>query len=160
MLDIPDLNEVVKEWDDEVRSKLSDDSLWFAHISKETETFETDRNKAGKHRHARARKDLKNWLEKVNLPYYSPHKFRHGNAVYSLKQADTIADLKAISINLMHSDLKVTDGVYAILSNLEVKNRIKALHDRKESIDILDRVELLLKELKYKEKNKLTVPLI
>jgi hypothetical protein len=61
------------------------------------------------------------------VPYHSPHKFRHGHAVYSLKQADNVGDLKAISQNLMHSNLAVTDGVYAILSDEAVRERIEKL---------------------------------
>jgi hypothetical protein len=47
--------------------------------------------------------------------------------VYSLKQADNVSDLKAISQNLMHSNLAVTDGVYAILSDEAVRERIEKL---------------------------------
>ena len=41
---------------------------------------------------------------------HSPHKFRHGNAVYSLKMARDIAALEAVRQNLMHQNLTVTDG--------------------------------------------------
>jgi integrase len=54
----------------------------------------------------------------------SPHKFRHGHAVYSLKQANTITDLKAISQNLSHASIKTTDQIYSILSEDDVKERI------------------------------------
>ncbi|MGD8455833.1 MAG: tyrosine-type recombinase/integrase [Anaerolineales bacterium] len=148
MLEIPDLLAVVKEWDSEVRSKLTDDSLWFAHISTETETLEIDNNKAGKHRHSRARKDLRSWLEKVEITYYSPHKFRHGFAVYTLKKARTVSDLKAISLNLMHSDLKITDGIYAILSDIDVKEKIKSIGCGSEEDDPDRLMRELLVELK------------
>jgi hypothetical protein len=57
----------------------------------------------------------------------SLHKFRHGNAVYSLQQAKDIAQLKAASQNLMHSNLSITDGVYGIMSNTDVKRQIANL---------------------------------
>jgi len=41
--------------------------------------------------------------------------------------AKTVADYKAISLNLMHADLKVTDQVYAVLSTDDVKDRIMRL---------------------------------
>jgi integrase len=151
LLDIPDLLEVVNAWDYEVRKNLFDDNLWFARISTETESFEPDGKKAGNHRQTRARKDLKAWLERVDLPYYSPHKFRHGHAVYSLKLANTISDLKAISMNLMHSDLKITDGVYAILSDTDVKEKISNLNKIKEEENISTLLEEILREIKSKK---------
>ena len=56
-----------------------------------------------------------------------PHKFRHGNAVYSLKMAKDIQALKAVSQNLMHSNISITDGVYGILSDNDVKGQISML---------------------------------
>ena len=81
----------------------------------------------GEYRISRANKDLKEWLSRVGLPYHSPHKFRHGNAVYSFQIAKTPADLKAISQNLMHSNLSITDGIYGILSKEDRKNYITNL---------------------------------
>ena len=61
------------------------------------------------------------------MPYHSPHKFRHGFAVYALKNAKDIPALKAVSQNLMHSNLSITDGVYRILSEVDVRDQIKEL---------------------------------
>ena len=38
-----------------------------------------------------------------------------------------MADYKAVSMNLMHSDIRVTDGIYAPLARDEVKERITGL---------------------------------
>ena len=64
------------------------------------------------------------WLNKVELHYHSPHKFRHGHAVYGLKNAKDIGDLKAVSQNLMHSNLNITDGIYGMLSEDDIQQRI------------------------------------
>ena len=130
LLDIPDLWPVVREWHEEVRAVLPGQGLWFAHLSAETGGIDPNINRAGKHRDARARRDLREWLERVGLPYHSPHKFRHGFAVYALKHCRDVADLKAVSQNLMHADLKITDGVYGILSNDDVDIRIANLGKR------------------------------
>jgi site-specific recombinase XerC len=82
---------------------------------------------SGEHWDSKARRDLRDWLARVGLPYHSPHKFRHGNAVYSIKRAETVGDLKAISQNLMHSNLSITDGVYGILSADDTRERIERL---------------------------------
>lgn len=130
LLNIPDLLEVVQAWDMEVRSKLSNDSYWFAPLSPDTGTFDINIREVGEHRSSRANKDLRDWLERVGLPYHSPHKFRHGNAVYGVQHSKDVADLKAVSQNLMHSSLGVTDGIYGILSSADVGKRIAGLGDK------------------------------
>jgi hypothetical protein len=71
-------------------------------------------NRVGDNKYWIARKDLQDLLTRISLPYHSPHKFRHGSAVYELKQAKDIGELKAISQTLLHSYIKVTDGIYGI----------------------------------------------
>ncbi len=61
------------------------------------------------------------------MPYKSPHKFRHGHAVLALQHARDMADYKAVSMNLMHGDIRVTDRIYAPLAGQEVKRRISGL---------------------------------
>jgi len=41
--------------------------------------------------------------------------------------AKDVATLKAVSQNLMHENLAVTDGVYGVLSDTDVKRQIAAL---------------------------------
>lgn len=127
LLNIPDLLEVVKEWDREIRAVLPDNSFWFAPISPDTGELDPTITSVGGSRHSRARRDLEEWLKKVGLPYHSPHKFRHGHAVYALKNAKDITALKAVSQNLMHANLSVTDGIYGILSGTDVKTEIAEL---------------------------------
>ncbi len=119
MLNIPELLLVVKEWDVLVRRRLPDGGYWFAQLSTIDGDIEPQFQNVGNHRDVRARKDLKRWLNKVGLPYHSPHKFRHGFAVHALKLAQDMADYKAISMNLMHKNISITDGIYAILSEQE-----------------------------------------
>lgn len=119
--------DVVRAWDQEIRAKLPEDSYWFATLSPDTGSFDASIREVGEHRNSRALKDLQDWLSRVGLPYHSLHKFRHGNAVYSVQHAKDIADLKAVSQNLMHSSLSVTDGVYGILSTADVGKRIAGL---------------------------------
>ena len=61
------------------------------------------------------------------MEYKSTHKFRHGHAVYGLQHPSTMADYKAVSMNLMHEDIRTTDGIYACLVTDEVKTRIAGL---------------------------------
>jgi hypothetical protein len=62
----------------------------------------------------------------VGLPYHSPHKFRHGHIHYGLKRSKNIADFKAVSMNVMHSSMEITDQFYSVLQDEEVKKRISS----------------------------------
>ena len=72
---------------------------------------------------------MKVLFARAQIEYKSPHKFRHGNAVYGLLHAKTLADYKAVSMNLMHENLEITDGIYAPLLSSDVKTRITGLVD-------------------------------
>lgn len=54
--------------------------------------------------------------ERADVPYKSPHKIRHGHGVYGVKKAKDIAQLKAISQNLMHANIGITDSIYGRLA--------------------------------------------
>jgi hypothetical protein len=41
--------------------------------------------------------------------------------------SEVVSALKAVSQNLMHSNLSITDGVYGILSEVDVKKQIRDL---------------------------------
>ena len=60
-----------------------------------------------------------------------PNKFRHGHAIYAPKNAKDVPVLKAVSQNLMHSILSITGGVYRILSDSDIGERITALGKKK-----------------------------
>ena len=77
---------------------------------------------------------MRNLFNVAGLPYKSPHKFRHGHAVYALQHAKTMADYKAVSMNLMHEDIRVTDGIYAPLAGNEVQHRIAGLTSSAKSV--------------------------
>lgn len=83
------------------------------------------------------------------MTYHSPHKFRHGHAVYALKLAKDIAALKAVSQNLMHENLSITDGVYWILSEIDVRNQIAAIGKEGSVVDSVnnDQLAYLLKRI-------------
>ena len=127
LLSIPELLQTVENWDNEIRKAISNNSYWFAPLSPETGLFDPEYIETGKHRNQRARKDLREWLKKVGLPYHSPHKFRHGHAVYAIKNAKDVGDLKAVSQNLMHSNLSITDGTYGGLSKEDISKRIAGI---------------------------------
>lgn len=127
LLNIPELVGVVRQWDSFVRASLPSSAPWYAHIigswGEQRLSFDTPaQSRAGNFN-----KRLKILLSKANVPVRSAHKFRHGHAVYGLQNAKSLADYKAVSQNLMHENIQITDGIYADLVGNEVKSRVTGL---------------------------------
>jgi hypothetical protein len=59
-----------------------------------------------------------------------------------LKLARDIAALKAVSQKLMHSNISITDGVYGILSDNDVRGKIAELGQQISSSEKVDIEEL------------------
>jgi site-specific recombinase XerC len=66
-------------------------------------------------------------VRRADVPYEPPHKLRHGHAVHALKRAQDVADLKAISQNLMRASLTTTDSIYRVSTENDVADRISLL---------------------------------
>lgn len=127
LLNIPELMAIVREWDQTVRAALPADAYWYAHLSRFGE-LTTDRPRGNRDE---MRHDFRDSLEalclKAGVEYLSPHKLRHGFAVYALKRAKTVAQLKAVSQNLMHSNMGITDGIYGKLVEDDMRDIISGL---------------------------------
>ena len=153
LLDIPELLRVVQDWDNEVRSILPPNGFWFAPLSPETGKIDPGQLSIGEHRETLARRNIKAWLDSVGLPYHSPHKFRHGFTQYGQAHAKSIADFKAISLNLLHSSMEITDQFYSNINDGEVQNRISTL-GKSEKEKEQDDFALFQKFLEWQRKNK------
>jgi integrase len=124
---IPELFDVIKEWDKEVRAVLPDDGYWFAPLSPKTGEIDNQNTQYKESRVSLARRNLSNWLSKVGLPYHSPHKFRHGHVHYGQDHVRNQGDYKAISQNVMHSTTGITDQFYSNVDDMEKRNRIDSM---------------------------------
>jgi|WetSurMetagenome_2_1015567.scaffolds.fasta_scaffold10865_4 site-specific recombinase XerC len=128
LLPIPELLDVVKEWDSLVRSSLPVSEPWFASMDHDSsrvtltlsKTFERSRE------HGLA-DSVRRACEGAGVKYLSSHKLRHGHAVYAIQQVATVADMKAVSQNLMHASMVTTESIYATLTGVQVSDRIAAL---------------------------------
>jgi integrase len=101
--------------------------MWYPIIISEWKSEELSSAQPGKNRHIQLARRLRKLSQLLGVEYKSPHKFRHGHAVYALLQAKDMADYKAISQNLMHSNIRVTDSIYAWLNDHQIKDRISGL---------------------------------
>lgn len=123
LLDIPDLLEVAQGWDSYLRAVSPLSGLWYPALLRDGTGVDLA---ATSHPNRRSQFDveLRALCERAGVPYRSAHKIRHGHAVYALKQAQNLADYKAISQNMMHASLQTTDAVYAVLTPDDVGARI------------------------------------
>jgi integrase len=127
LLDILELLAAVEGWDSLVRSQLPPEAMWYTPLVMRWGEPPLSAKAPGRGRTVLAGKRLRALFAAAALPPKSPHKFRHGHAVWALQHAQTMADYKAISMNLMHGDVRVTDGIYAPLLGSEVRERIGRL---------------------------------
>jgi len=155
LLNLSDLLEIPKRWDRLVRSQLPDSSFWFAPLSPDTGTFDRSITAIGANRSQRAYKDLKDWLERVGLPFRSPHKFRHGYATYCMNHYKELPQLKAFSQNLMHSSITITDSIYGVLSNASKKKNLLMLNPEKpeEKTELVQKLDELIRLIKQNTPN-------
>lgn len=127
LLPIPELLAVTKSWDDLVHDTLPPTARWYTPIDSHWGEQMLSTSEPGMNRNHAVSKRLKHLFEIAGLEYRSAHKFRHGHAVYGLQHAKTMADYKAVSMNLMHEDIKVTDQIYAPLLSNEVRQRVAGM---------------------------------
>lgn len=81
----------------------------------------------GKNRRTSLLKRMRLLCQRAGVPYLSPHKCRHGHAVYARQHAKDMTDLMAISRNLGHSHTGVTEAMYARTTDAETKAAIMRL---------------------------------
>jgi site-specific recombinase XerD len=127
LLHIPELLEVIKRWEALLSTfHLPPSTLWYATLSTDGMQF-TPTSQAFTGRNNVIQRDIKLICKKADVPYLSPHKLRHGHTVYALKRAQNVAQLKAISQNIMHKSLVTTDQIYGKLLNDDVQEIIASL---------------------------------
>lgn len=131
LLDIPELLNAALNWDRYVRSRLPSNALWYTPIKSQWAEHKLSTDAAGAYRNIALARRIRKLFSLAELEYKSPHAFRHGHAVFALQHCRTMADYKAVSMNLMHSNITVTDGIYAPLASDEVQQRVAALTSRK-----------------------------
>lgn len=125
LLNIPDLMAVVRQWHTLVRD-LPPGSLWYSPVTSDGAAL-VPTTRAYDSRGNSVQRDLQQLCAAAGVPYQSPHKLRHGHVVYALRHARTMADVKAVSQNVMHSSVVITDAIYGQFTGAEVRNAIQHL---------------------------------
>jgi integrase len=150
LLNIPDLLAAVADWDAYVRTFAGPDDVWYAPVAwlntaeplKQRQLTAQKSTDSTPHRGQALRHALKGLFDLAGLPYMHPHLFRHGHALYGLKQATTLEEFKAVSMNLMHANMGITDGVYGMLSATDVKTVRERLGQTTQEADPISTIVL------------------
>lgn len=124
------LLDIAREWDEIVRRTLPSSAPWYALIDRNTTAFAKSQV-PGQSRTSNLAQHLNALCTRTGVKYKSPHKFRHGFAVYALSLCETMEDFKAVSQNLMHNSMSTTDAIYAKMVNDRVAARMAILGSRK-----------------------------
>ena len=147
LLKIPELMEVCIKWDQRVRL-LPPASLWYATLAFDGANL-TSTIKAYEGRVDVIERDVRIICALAGVEYQSPHKLRHGHVVHALKQARNMAELKAISQNIMHSSVVITDQVYGKLITNDVKDIIGDLGTGTRDSTLSDKINELIALLQH-----------
>jgi integrase len=131
--EIEELLEVVNKWDTFLRDQLPDSSPWYAPIKNNWGEQELSSEPPGKNRNQILNKRLRILFNRAKLPYRSAHKFRRGNLIHGLNHARTIDNYKAISENLMHNNITITDQYYGKFSDKDRRTKISELFNHNDS---------------------------
>jgi integrase len=136
LLEIPELIQVISEWDNLVKAKLSLDAPWYPIIKNEWGDQKFTDAQPGKNRNQLFDRRLRKLFKMAGLTYKSAHKFRHGHALYCLSHSQSMDEFKAISENLMHSSTYITDKIYFRQNKDERRAIMKSLGQRSKSSNL------------------------
>ena len=146
LLEIPDLLALIADWHARLAA-FPPQALWYATLNNDG-TQLTATTHAIKGRSSVIGDDIRMLCAKAGVEYLSPHKLRHGHVVYGLQNARDMADLKAISQNVMHASLTITDQVYGNFRTADVGRLISTLGQPHSNASLEDKVTELLEMLK------------
>jgi integrase len=127
LLEVPELLHFVERWDGYVRSRLPSAATWYTPILQNWGDQTLSAVRPGSNRNVALGRRMCKLFALAQIPCQSPHAFRHGHAVFALQHCRTMADYKAVSMNLMHDSIAITDGIYAPLATEEVRYRVATL---------------------------------
>lgn len=129
LLPIPELKTVITDWMNYLESqKAGTDLPIYPSLStgsklksiKLSEKQKVYGKSAG--RYQALRRGMMDVCKLAGIEPLSPHKFRHGHGMWGITHAKDIKQLKAISQNMMHSSLGITDGIYGRLHDKDVQD--------------------------------------
>ena len=132
LLNIPELLEKIQIWDRIVRTQLPETTPWFTVIDARWGVEQLTTRPASRTRAQDLLKAVRRLFKLAGMEdkYKSPHKFRSGHAMYGLTDCKNMEEYHALSRNLMHANLAVTDQYYSVLEHGQRQAIITTLGNR------------------------------
>ena len=125
---IPELLDFARSWDEFARANFPKDHLWYAPIHQQWGEQSAKVLVPGSNRADALGKRLRLVSNLFELQYKSPHQYRHGYALYGLERCKTMAEYHALSRNMMHDNISITDQIYVHVDELERGQILSRLH--------------------------------
>jgi integrase len=116
-LPIPELYKVVLDWFNLAEAKTNGRGYFFSILDNRGGNIIFSKANAGNHRNHKLNKRLRLLAHQLGHTYMSAHKFRRGHTFWGLEQSKDMKQYKAISLNLGHQDIRITDQYYSAFSN-------------------------------------------
>jgi integrase len=155
---VPELIEIVSKWHELISKHCPPNSTWYPRLNNIGEFYPdentvSDRNKsyyATVSRYNGLLSSLRDLCAAAGVEYKSPHAFRHGHVHLGLSNSKTLAEMKSVSLNVMHQSLTITDTIYSRMNAKELNRTISNIGtaDPKENLSKDEMIRLLLKYLK------------
>lgn len=123
--ELTDLHALVRAWHSEAQAAVGPRGMFYTRLEPDG-SFSLDQV-PGEHRANGLRLRLKELCQRANVPYMSPHKIRRGHIVWASERCNSLADYKAVSQNVMHESISLTDTVYNALPSETIGQRIAQL---------------------------------
>ncbi len=113
------LRQIVRDWHREVEAGVGSTGMWWALLDSDGDTFSLDQVPGDNRRNGLGAR-LRRLCEQRGVPYMSPHKMRRGHTVWAEGKCRSVAEFKAVSQNLTHESMTLTDSHYSALSEVKL----------------------------------------
>ena len=123
--ELPDLHRITQAWHTKALAAVGPRGMWYTLLEPSGE-FALNQV-PGEHRSAGLRRRLMLLCGRAGIGYLSPHKLRRGHIVWASERCQSMADFKAVSLNVMHESVTMTDSRYSGLPDEAVAERIARL---------------------------------
>lgn len=116
---------LVREWYALVADELSLEALWYTKSFNDGFLF-AKQEKIGdiESRNKSLRDGIRRLCKRARIYYHSPHKFRRGHGVYTVKNSRNLEEFQVYSQNMGHDDPGTTFKFYSKLSNNDIREVI------------------------------------
>ena len=139
---IQPLLDVVKNWDDFMRQNYPSDNYWYPRLNGRKKikpgvpiTDDVDKSYADTRNVTRTfYTNLKKLCNMAGVEYQSSHACRYGHIQFGADNSSSMDEFKAVSQNVMHESVDITDKIYARMNADKVNEKISNMGSKNRDI--------------------------